>query len=161
MVLQVRPATIADADEIAAAHVDSIHSIAAKVYRPDVISAWGAPRDGERYRRAMEAGELFFVAVSGHDTARVLGFSSYRVVEGKHRTAIYVRGEAARRGIGTALFQVAERAARERGAPEIHVDSSLAAVNFYKDRGFEEVAVGQHQLQSGPVMDCVFMKKVL
>jgi ribosomal protein S18 acetylase RimI-like enzyme len=109
----------------------------------------------------MEAGELFFVAVSGPDTARVLGFSSYRVVDGKHRTAIYVRGEAARQGIGTALFQVAERAARERGAPEIHVDSSLAAVDFYKDRGFEEVAVGRHQLQGGPVMDCVFMKKVL
>ena len=108
----------------------------------------------------MEGGELFFVAVSSDDK-RVLGFSSYRVVDGKHRTAIYVRGDAARRGVGTALFQAAENAAREHGAQEIHVDASLTAVGFYKVHGFEELAAGQHQLKSGPLMDCVFMRKKL
>jgi GNAT superfamily N-acetyltransferase len=107
----------------------------------------------------MAGGELFFVAVS--DCERVLGFSSYRLVDGKHRTAVYVRGEVARMGIGTALFQAAEGAAREHGAEEIHVTASLAAVEFYKDRGFEDLAAGEHRLSSGDLMACVFMKKLL
>ena len=110
----------------------------------------------------MESGELFFVAVaSDGDQDRVLGFSSYRVADDQHRTAIYVRGEAARMGVGTALFEVAEIAAREHGAKEIHVDASLAAVEFYKARGFQELGAGRHQSRNGNLMDCVLMKKKL
>jgi putative acetyltransferase len=156
--LAVRPATIADADQIADAHVDSIHALGAKAYDRDVIEVWGAPRDGQRYRAAIEQGELFFIAVEGR---QVLGFSSYRLEEGKHRTAIYVRGIAARRGIGTALFVRAEAAARERGAGEIYVDASLAAVDFYRSCGFQELGVGEHLLPSGVAMACVFMRKTL
>jgi putative acetyltransferase len=106
----------------------------------------------------MHKGELFYVACSGN---RVLGFSSYRVKDGKHRTAIYVRGEAARMGVGSAHFDAAEAEAKRHGASEIHVDASLAAVCFYKANGFEEIACGKHQLKSGALMDCMFMKKVL
>lgn len=142
--------------------MDSIHSLGSKVYGLEVISVWGAPKDGEKYRWAMEGGELFFVAVSGEgDRERVLGFSSYRVVEGKHRTAIYVRGEAVRMGVGSALFKAAETAARDQGADEIHVAASLGAVTFYRGLGFEELAVGQHRLSNGILMGCVFMRKAL
>ena len=83
----------------------------------------------------MQNGELFFVAVQREEHGeRVLGFSSYRVGEGKHRTAVYVRGDAAHMGVGNALFNQAETAALHHGAAEIHVDASLAAVNFYKAR---------------------------
>lgn len=107
----------------------------------------------------MEGGELLFVAVSDDTPSRVLGFSGYRVEDGRHRTAIYVRGDAARIGVGTALFAAAETAARAHGATEIHVDASLAAVEFYQAQGFEQLAVGQHRLRSGALMDCVFMRK--
>jgi aminoglycoside 6'-N-acetyltransferase len=109
----------------------------------------------------MTGGELFFVALTDRDRERVLGFSSYRLLDGKHRTAVYVRCEAARMGIGTALFLAAEGAAREHGAVEIHVSASLAAVQFYKDRGFEKLAAGEHRLSGGVLMACVFMKKRL
>jgi len=154
----IRPATEADAAQLADAHVASIHSLGAKAYSPYVIADWGAPRDGERYRRAMHKGELFFVACSDN---RILGFSSHRVVDGKHRTAVYVRGEAARMGVGSALFDVAEAEARKRGASEIQVDASLAAVCFYKAKGFKEIAGGKHRLKSGALMDCIFMNKAL
>jgi hypothetical protein len=84
-----RPATPNDADQIAEAHVNPIHSLGAKFYSPDIISDWGATRDGEPYRKAMQIGELFFIAVPGEvNDERVLGFSSYRLSEGKHRTAV-------------------------------------------------------------------------
>jgi GNAT superfamily N-acetyltransferase len=156
----IRRASPADADQIAAAHVDSIHSLGAKAYGPDVVSVWGAPKDVEHYRRTMESDQVFFVATDSAGD-RVLGFSSYRMEDGKHRTAVYVRGEAARMGVGSALFRAAEATALEHGASEIHVDSSVGAVEFYKSLGFEELAAGQHCLSSGLLMDCVFMRKYL
>jgi putative acetyltransferase len=156
----IRRASQADAEQIGEAHVDSIRSLGAQAYRPDVVAVWGAPKDIERYRRSMESAEVFFVAVTpGPAGERVLGFSSYRMEEGKHRTAIYVRGEAARMGIGSALFRAAEAIALEHGAGEIHVDSSLGAVPFYKSLGFEELGAGQHRMSSGLLMDCVSMRK--
>ena len=155
-------ASPADAAQIADAHLDSIHSLGAKAYAPDVVAVWGAPRDIERYKSAMESDQVFYVAVATGPTAdRVLGFSSHRVEDGRHRTAIYVRGDAARMGVGTALFQAAETTAHEQGASEIHVDASLAAVEFYKSLGFEPLGIGQHRLSSGMLMDCVFMRKTL
>lgn len=47
------------------------------------------------------------------------------------------------------------------GASSIHLDASLAAVEFYKANGFEEVARGEHRLWSGRPMVCVFMRKML
>ena len=41
------------------------------------------------------------------------------------------------------------------------MSASLAAIEFYKDRGFEELATGEHRLSSGALMACVFMKKRL
>jgi putative acetyltransferase len=157
----VRPALAEDAERIVVAHLDSIHTLGAKAYSPNVVAAWGAPRDASRYRESIANGERFFIAVAGvGENEKVLGFSSYRLEDGKHRTAIYVRGDAARSGVGSALFKAAEQVARERGATEIHVDASLAAVKFYERNGFEDLGKGQHALR-GVLMDCVFMRKRL
>src|SRR5437667_7044354 len=85
----------------------------------------------------MARGEAFFLALRrdpGTPVEAALGFSSYRLEAGKHRTAIYVRGGAARMGVGTALFHAAETEARNRGVDEIHVDASLVALAFYAPR---------------------------
>src|SRR5688500_16345289 len=118
----IRPATIDDVDRIARAHTRSIRTLGATAYDATVISAWGRARSGEPYASAMERGEHFFVALEGAPTSTpggtngaseakprddVVGFSSYRVEDGKHRTAIYVVGEVARQGVGTALFREA------------------------------------------------------
>jgi len=159
---EIRLATPADADTIAAVHMDSIRTLGAQAYPPEVIAEWGEPRTGERYSQAMAKGELFFVAIAA-DTAskNLLGFSSWRVEDDKHRTAIYVSGSAAGQSVGSALFKAAEQAAKKRGATEIHVDASLAAFDFYKHMGFVELERGQHRLRNGYLMDCVFMKKTL
>jgi putative acetyltransferase len=156
----VRRATRDDADRIAEAHMNSIHTLGVGWYGPDVIAAWGRPRSGEPYASAMAAGEEFFVAVEVA-THALFGFSAYRFADGKHRTAVYVVGEAARRGVGAALFREAERAAREAGATALHVDASLAAVAFYERNGFVALGRGEHRLSTGVPMDCVFMWKAL
>jgi putative acetyltransferase len=159
---EVRRAALADVDAIAAAHLDSIRSIGARYYPEVVVSDWGARIQGELYANAMDRGEVFFIAVGeAGDTREVLGFSSHRADGPEHRTAVYVRGTAGRRGIGSALFRSAEADAIGAGAASLHVDASLAAVEFYKANGFEEVGRGAHRLWSGRRMPCVFMRKTL
>lgn len=126
--------------------------------RAEIIDAWGAGLTRDLYLMAMERGEKFWIAVGQKS---VLGFSSHRVDEHEHGPAIYVRGNAAGQGIGSALFRVAEDSAKRAGATSLSISASLAAVVFYRARGFEEVGRGEHRLQSGKPMPCVFMRKVL
>ena len=159
---EIRQAGLADVDDIAAAHVDSIHSLGPQYYGEDVVREWAAGLDGKLYAQAMARGEVFFVAVSrAADASEILGFSTHRVDDGVHGTAVYVRGKAARSGIGSALFRTAEAAARAAGAVAIQIDASLAAVDFYRANGFEEMGRGHHALPSGASMACVVMRKEL
>jgi putative acetyltransferase len=165
---EIRRAGPADVDEIAAAHLDSIRSIGARYYDPAIVNEWQTRVKGDLYLNAMARGEVFFVSRSAPadkpgavEGPEVLGFSSHRIDEGEHRTAVYVRGTAARLGIGSALFRWAEAAAITAGATSIHVDASLAAVEFYRANGFEEIGRGEHRLWSGRAMACIFMRKNL
>ena len=157
--LRIRRATPADADAIARAHHDSIETIGPQSYPAAIVEEWGAGLTPELYRRAMDQGEVFFIAVDQEE--RVLGFSAHRVDDGRHGTAVYVRGSAARGGIGSELYRRAEADAVSAGAESITIDASLAAVEFYKAHGFEETGRGDHRLQSGRLMPCVFMRKAL
>jgi ribosomal protein S18 acetylase RimI-like enzyme len=160
--LAIRPATPEDAARIAAVHVESIRTLGAAAYPPEVVAEWARPCVPERYLDQMHRGEAFFLALGTGAGEDVLGFSSYRLETGKHRTAVYVSGRAARRGVGPALFRVAEAAAIADGARAIHVNASLAAVEFYRAHGFQELGRGLHPLRSGRgAMACVFMAKSL
>lgn len=159
---EIRRAGLADVDEIAAAHLDSIRSIGALYYPAEIVIDWGARVKGDLYANAMASGEVFFIALGERGGAReVLGFSSHRIDADEHRTAVYVTGKAARVGVGSALFRAAEAAAAAAGATSIRVDASLAAVDFYRANGFEEVGQGAHRLSSGRSMACVIMRKDL
>ena len=162
MAFEIRRAGLADVDAIAAAHRNSIASLGPEYYDADTVRAWAAGLTGELYANAMDGGEVFFIALDRAANATdVLGFSSHHVHGGTHRTAVYVRGAAARLGVGTALFRAAEALARAGGATSIEVDASLAAVDFYKANGFGETGRGEHRLRNGQPMTCVFMRKEL
>jgi GrpB-like predicted nucleotidyltransferase (UPF0157 family) len=158
MSVKIRPATESDVDGIADAHVDSILTLGPAAYDLAIVEAWGAPRNGERYLQAMHRGEAFFVAV---DENVILGFSSHRIQDGRHRAAIYVRGRAARQGIGSRLLGCGIAVAQSVGATDLWVDASLLAVKFYERNGFSNLGNGSHRLQAGLEMPCVYMKKML
>jgi GNAT superfamily N-acetyltransferase len=159
---EIRAARPSDVDAIAAAHVDSIESLGPQSYPADIVREWKARIEARMYLDAMAAGESFFVAVTqqgGRD--EVLGFSSHHAADGQHGVGVYVRGAAARRGIGSSLLRLAESSASTAGAQSLHLDSSLTAVDFYKANGFVETGRGEHRLRSGRMMACVFMRKDL
>ena len=162
MSVAIRRARLADVGGIAAAHVDSIRSIGVRYCEADIVSERAARVEDALYVDATARGEAFFIAsASAGDSAEVPGFSSHRIDDTEHRTAVYVSGTAARLGIGSALYRAAEAAAIAAGATRIHVDGSLAAVDFYKANGFEEIGRGEHRPRTGRPMACVFMRKNL
>jgi len=159
---EVRRASETELEAIAAAHADSIESIGPRFYGADVVRAWRDAIDPRVYREAMAGGERFFVAATTLDgRPGVLGFSSHYVDDGEHGLAVYVRGMAARRGIGSALLRAAEASAAAAGAARVRIDASLAAVDFYKANGFTAAGRGEHTLRSGCTMACVVMQKNL
>jgi hypothetical protein len=89
--VDVRRATITDVDAIADAHLDSIRSIGPRYYSADVVAEWGSSVTGRMYIDAMSSGEVFFIALGSSGEPPALGFSTHRVDEGEHRTAVYVR----------------------------------------------------------------------
>jgi GNAT superfamily N-acetyltransferase len=126
------------------------------------VDDWGEGLTADVYIKAMQGGEVFFVAtgeVEGHPV--VLGFAGHHVEAGRHGTSVYVRGCAARQGVGSALFELAQADAIASGAASIHIAASLAGVEFYKARGFEAVSRGDIRLRSGRPIACVFMQKTL
>ena len=163
MEFTIRRANRSDVDDIAMVHRDSIQSIGPSFYSPDVVEAWAEGLSRDVYTNAMEAGEVFFIAIGEVDSKRtVLGFSSdYLIEDSRHGLSVYVRGIAARQGVGSSLLRAAETHAIAKAATCIEIDASLAAVQFYKRHGFEEIGRGETRLMSGRPIACVFMQKTL
>jgi GNAT superfamily N-acetyltransferase len=110
----------------------------------------------------LEGGEVFFIATGDLDGRTVvLGFATHRLDDDQDGASVYVRGAAARQGIGTALLRLAEDHARATGAKSMQIQASLAGVAFYRANGFEELGAGEVLLMSGHSMPCVFMRKCL
>lgn len=154
-------AQASDVDDIALAHRDSIRSIGPRFYPLSVVNDWEEGLTGSLYLRAMDGGEVFFIAKGAQDgKPLVLGFASDYSIDGpRHGTSVYVRGMAARRGIGSALLRAAEAHAVARGATRIEIEASLAGVEFYRANGFTEIGRGETHLRSGRPIGCVFMHK--
>jgi ribosomal protein S18 acetylase RimI-like enzyme len=130
-------------------------------YPSEDVTAWAEGLNGAVYLEAMNSGEVFFIATEQIDgVTRVLGFASdYRLEGTTHGTSVYVRGNVARRGVGTALLQLAEAHAAANGATSIRIEASLAGVAFYRANGYVDAGRGETRLTSGYPIPCVFMRK--
>lgn len=132
--------------------------------RPDdVVAWWQEAIEGRLYLKAMDGGDVFFIAPrKRRRQAHRPRFASDYCIEGQRQgTSVYVRGRSARQGIGSALLARAEARAVETGATSIEIEESLAGVDFYRANGFIEVGRGETRLTTGRSMECVFMRKNL
>lgn len=165
--MKIRRAQPDDARGILEAHRSAVHELAADAYDESSLEAWSPPVDEERIEGFVETsfeGEKdadLFVAVEGKGAEeRVLGFSAVYPGEQDLR-AVYVRPDAARRGLGTALLRQAEWAAAQKGAERLELDASRNAVDFYEKQGYERVGCETHEFEDGVEIECVRMEKEL
>lgn len=159
MTIAIRPARLADALGMATVHHAAVHAALPGVYDRAVRDNWAPPVDLARaeqlYREAQDNGELAFVAEM-HD--EIAGFVLVHPGRGE-LAACYVAPQAARRGIGRALYRAAEAAAA--GCSELRVRSSRNAEAFYRSVGFVIVSRGESRFTDGTTMPVVFMRKSL
>jgi putative acetyltransferase len=151
----IRRATPADAEQITPVHVASIRTLCAKDYTPEQIDAWAGWKSPDKYRAAMAAGEVFFVAeVEG----RVVGFS---VLHGDEVKAVYLHPDHVGGGIGRKLLEAVEAEARASGVAALHLTSTLTSVGFYEACGYTKGPEHQHPVTGGVLLTCVKFAKRL
>ena len=151
----IRRATPDDAEAITPVHVASIRTLCAEDYTPEQIDAWAGWKSPDKYRAAMAAGEVFFVAeVDG----RVVGFS---VLFGDEVKAVYLHPDHVGRGIGRGLLEAVEAEARANGVAELKLTSTLTSVRFYESCGFTRGDLHEHPVTAGVTLQCVHFSKRL
>ena len=151
----IRRATPADADGITPVHVASIRTLCATDYTPEQIDAWAGWKSPDKYRAAMEAGEVFFVAELN---GRVVGFS---VLFGEEVKALYLHPDYVGRGIGRRLLEAVEAEAQSKGIAELRLTSTLTSVRFYEACGYMKGDLHQHPVTGGVTLPCVHFAKRL
>ncbi len=159
--VQIRPATETDAAAMAEVHHSAVHGIATEHYDHAVLDAWSPAVIPERvalFRDTVKRGEEMMI-VAELD-GRVMGFGSI-VPAANELRAVYVAAAHASHGVGSSILAELERLARAAGCPELHMDASLNAEVFYRNRGYVPTGRADHGTRSGGSMPAVQMRKLL
>jgi putative acetyltransferase len=131
------------------AALPALHTAAVEAFGPDSYDAeqvreWaGADERSPTDYTVDAAGEHFTVAVRDGEVA---GFA-HLVTDAGEVHAVYVHPDHARRGVGSALLAELEGYARGRELSALTLHSSLNAVEFYEQAGYERV--GEDETASG------------
>ncbi len=140
--MHLRTAIAADVPALAALYAEAVRSAGPAHYDATQIEAWAAfadslPRSsGEARFRSFVLAPLTLVAedtVAG-DTSGIVGFAG--LASGGHVTALYVRSDRMRRGIGSALLRALIERAEAQGIARLHTEASPFSRPVFARHGF-------------------------
>ncbi len=131
---RVREATREDADEILALHVAAIRAFGPDAYDEEQVAAWAEKEDGITGYPIEDSNQYLVVAQSDE----VVGYG-HLVPETDEVRAVYVRPDAARGGVGSAILAHLEGYARGAGLERLELWASRNAVTFYERVGYRPV----------------------
>ena len=127
----IRPYLPADAPLLAEIFRASIEELTTEDYSEAQQEAWASAADDEQAFAERLAKQLTLV---GTLNGAPVGFIA---LEGRERIAmLYVHPVAAGQGVGTMLYDAAEKLAAARGASKLTVEASDSASAFFQHRGF-------------------------
>jgi putative acetyltransferase len=105
----------------------------------------------------LDPDEKGFVAESDHE---IVGFVSF-LLKRPNIAGIYVHPDFMRQGIGTQLLAYLERFIIDEGYQSIYVSSSLIAVEFYKNSGYQKVLKSGFYSEGKIWVQCEILEKHL
>ena len=144
MVMNIRPATPADAAAISALMHSLSHHVLANPTGPDSEAFFAATSPARRAEDIAEASRLFLVS---HDSQGLAGFISLK--NGTRISQFFVDPRHQSQGLGRRLWDEAQRRAGIGEGTEVTVDSSRGAVAVYERFGF--AAVGPAKQEGGVI----------
>jgi GNAT superfamily N-acetyltransferase len=132
--IEIRPATVADAEAICRVAIRTLRETNARDYAPDVIARLVAGFLPQRIAGFI-ASRPFYVALA---RGAVVGTAN---LDGAAARAVFVDPDHQGQGAGAGLMAAIEDLARTRAVTVLHVQSSVTAEGFYKKLAY--IAVGE------------------
>jgi putative acetyltransferase len=133
--IRVRIATREDAEEVFATHRDSVESQCREFYTDEQVAMWLEGRSPATYDKAISEHRILVATMSDE----IAGFVEYAPGE---IVKLFVKGSAARHGVGDMLMRAALAKARRGHRGPIRLESTKNAQGFYERRGFAKVGEG-------------------
>lgn len=137
--MYVRLATPEDRTALPALHTAAVREFGPNGYDTEDVRRWAKTDDRSPEDYETDADDHFTVAVRDDEVA---GFGHLVPDSGKVH-AVYVHPDHARCGVGSALLAELEGYARGYGLMDLTLQSSLNAVGFYEDAGYDRTGEGE------------------
>ncbi|NMM45783.1 GNAT family N-acetyltransferase [Rhodospirillaceae bacterium KN72] len=149
----IRPARPGEGAALLAVTRASVYALARDHYPADIIDRWMDNRTAQSYDAIIDTGGAFVAVTDGGD---VLGFVA--AIPGEV-TRLFLRPEAAGKGLGRKLLDIGIDTARRDWDGPIHLEATLNAEAFYAHHGFRAVSKGHFiHGDNGPRIDIVHME---
>jgi putative acetyltransferase len=153
--MKIRKAKIPDSKSICELFQDTLEKINIADYSQKEIDAWKIADTPEKVKERIRDKKRYMCIAENNN--EIIGIGT---LKGNIITAVYVKSDRVGKGVGSSILKRLENVARKGGYTELSLDSSLTAVKFYKNHGYEKVRNSVHQV--GDVeLSCVIMKKNL
>lgn len=144
-----------DISAILEAYRAAVGAVMTADYEPSILKEW-ASRTTEEFAAQNQARQRYVAEFDG----KIVGYAGLDFNKAV-LTECYVLPEFSGKGVGTALVQTVEEAAREADLMSLSVLASLNAVNFYRKSGFVEGGFEFLRMADGQKMRCMILRKTL
>jgi GNAT superfamily N-acetyltransferase len=156
--LLIRAARPGDESGMHEAHMRSIREVCIRDHGEEEVKGWGNRPLGDRWQTQVQEGSSWVVELG----ARIVGVAYIRVDKTApevqaHIHSLYLAPEAIGKGVGRTLLGLMLDFARNAGAKEVTLDSTVTAHDFYKRFCFVDTGplrwreIGGSQVRSYPM----------
>ncbi len=152
----IRTAGLKDREAALRVRASAIRGICKSHYSKQEIKVWN---EVARRKSAEPVPESYIVLVAEKGN-EVVGLAMLDV-DKKEVTSLYVHTEYGGEGIGSSLLRKLEDAAIGKGINSLQLRSTLNAVSFYEEAGYETKEKIKFLLTEEVQLDCVYMEKEL
>ncbi|MEH6662991.1 MAG: GNAT family N-acetyltransferase [Parasphingorhabdus sp.] len=131
--MKIRPFQERDAELLAELFHASVHRLGGLDYSSAQLSVWSpAKPSASRYVKQASDGRVFLIAVDEND--QPIGYGDLE--RDGHIDHLYCHPDFAGKGVGKAIYQQLERAAKKQGISRLFVEASEAARRLFEQQGF-------------------------
>ena len=135
--IKIRKTKINDAGNISSLVINTIKKINSKHSNSNQISVWIKRNNIINLEKKLSDKEREnFVSILNDKTGKIVG---YATMSKNKILNLYVDASLTGKGIGKTLLNHMEKNAEKKGYKTTILDSTLAAFNFYKKNGYNEV----------------------